>query len=74
MINWDNFHDEINLISAHAVLCCIIDTVIPDIARMDMHKMVVFRNAFRGPFSSICFPYTKNNAMEAGLANVIANG
>mgnify|MGYP006970037056 CR=1 FL=1 len=56
MTNWDNFHDERNMMFAHPVLYCIIDTAIPEIASMNMHKQVVFRNAIRGPLASSCFP------------------
>ena len=59
---------------AHAALCCMAATAIPDIASMDIQKRVLLRNALRGPFASSNLPYATKNAMETGLTNVIANG
>lgn len=71
--NCDNVHER-HLIVAKLALYCMAATDTPDNASMDIQRIVVFRNARRGPLVSNCRPYVNNSAMETGLTKVIANG
>jgi len=53
---------------------CMAFTATPKKDSRDMHKHVVFRNAFLGPWESICLPYDRSNIIDTGLTQVIANG